>query len=147
MKVNLLKSLPNRLLLRYVHRRRRLVFFFFNEKTSPFRYVLNVVSTARVRSRLPLTRDLPEFLSALSVGTPAIRVFFDIFIGQYHFKGPTPMIQIEHILDKEPISRQRCDEDLVHPLSDALAHGNFFARRRCAMPSDNDADWRHDFVQ
>jgi hypothetical protein len=46
---------------------------------------------------------LPEFLPALRVGTPAIRVFFDIFIRQHCLKGPPSMIQIKYIFDEEAI--------------------------------------------
>jgi len=42
-------------------------------------------------------------LSALGVRTPAIGIFFDIFISEHRLEGPTSMIQIEDILDQEPI--------------------------------------------
>src|SRR5581483_8253940 len=31
----------------------------------------------------PLASDLPEFLSTLHVGAPAVGIFFDVFISQY----------------------------------------------------------------
>jgi hypothetical protein len=50
-----------------------------------------------------LASNLPQFLSALGVGAPAIGIFFDIFISQHRLEGPTPMIQIQDILDQEAI--------------------------------------------
>jgi hypothetical protein len=38
----------------------------------------------------PLARDLPELLTALGVGTPAIRIFFEIFLGEERLKCPRP---------------------------------------------------------
>jgi hypothetical protein len=61
-------------------------------------------------------------LSALSVGTPAVGIFFDIFVRKHRLKSPPPMIEIEDIFDKEAINGQGCDENLIHPLTDALAH-------------------------
>jgi hypothetical protein len=48
------------------------------------------------------------------------------------------MIQVQDILDQEPIDRQRRDEEFVHPFTYSLAHRDFFARWRSSMPSDND---------
>ena len=52
----------------------------------------------------PLTRNLPQFLPTLSVGAPAIGIFFDILIGKDPFKCSTPMIEVQHILDQESVS-------------------------------------------
>src|SRR6266436_9338572 len=54
------------------------------------------------RYRLPLARDLPQFLPALGIRTPAIGIFFDVFIGEHRLEGPTSMIQVQDILDQEP---------------------------------------------
>ena len=54
----------------------------------------------------PLARDLPEFLPALSVRTPAIGIFFDIFISEHRLKGSTSMIEIQNILVKSTHRRQ-----------------------------------------
>jgi hypothetical protein len=54
-------------------------------------------------------------LSALCVRTPAIRVFFDIFIRQHRLKSPSSMIEIEHIFDEEAIDGKSRDEDLIDP--------------------------------
>jgi len=80
---------------------------------------------------------LPQFLPALGVGTPAIGIFFDIFIGQYCLEGPTPMIQIQDILDQEPVSVKRGDEEFVDPLPDTFAYRNILPRGRSRMPGHN----------
>ena len=71
-----------------------------------------------------MTRNLPQLLPTLGVGTPAIGIFFDVFIGQHRLESATPMIEIEHILHQEPLGIQRRDEQFIDPLSDALAHRN-----------------------
>src|SRR6266699_3083979 len=65
----------------------------------------------------PLTRDLPQFLPILRVGTPAVGIFFDIFIGQHHFESSTSMIEVQDILDQEPVSVKCGDEEFVDPLT------------------------------
>jgi hypothetical protein len=69
-----------------------------------------------------LAGDLPEFLPILGVGTPAIGIFFEIFVSQDGLKGPTSMIQIKHILDQKPVEGQRRDEEFIDPLTDTFAH-------------------------
>ncbi|GLV55953.1 hypothetical protein KDH_27970 [Dictyobacter sp. S3.2.2.5] len=64
---------------------------------------------------------LPQFLPTLGGGAPTVRVFFDIFIRKHCLKGSSPMIEIQDILDEEPIDGQGSDEDLIDPLADALA--------------------------
>jgi hypothetical protein len=77
-----------------------------------------------------LAGDLPEFLSILAVGTPAIGIFFDIFVSQDGLKGPTSMIHIQHIFDKKPLSLKRRDEEFVDPFTDTFPHRYGFAWRR-----------------
>jgi hypothetical protein len=48
------------------------------------------------------------------------------------------MIQVQNILDQEPLDRKPSDEEFVHPFTYSLAHRDFFARCRSSMPSDND---------
>jgi hypothetical protein len=57
------------------------------------------------------------------------------------------MIEIEHILDEEPIDGQGRDEDLIDILSNTLAHRNPLTRRRSAMSSYNDTGLRQSLVQ
>src|SRR6266568_8239605 len=85
----------------------------------------------------PLTGDLPQFLPILRVGTPAVGIFFDIFIGQHHFESSTSMIEVQDILDQEPVSVKCGDEEFVDPLTYTLAHGDFLVRRRSRMSSHN----------
>jgi hypothetical protein len=80
---------------------------------------------------------LPEFLPTLRVGAPAIGIFFDILIGKDHFACSTPMIEIQDILDQEPVRIHCGDEELIDPFTDALAHPDFLVRRRSRMASDN----------
>jgi hypothetical protein len=94
-----------------------------------------------------LTGNLPEFLSALCVRTPAIRVFFDIFICKHRLKSPSSMIEIEHIFDEETIDGQCRDEDLIPPLTDALAHRNPLAWCGGSVSSHNDTGLRHFSIQ
>jgi len=85
---------------------------------------------------------LPEFLPVFGVGTPAVGICFDIFIGEHCLECSTSMIQVQDILDQEPLDRQRRDEEFVHPFTDSLAHPDFLARWRSSMPSDNDTHLR-----
>jgi hypothetical protein len=67
------------------------------------------------RFHTTLSRNLPEFLSALRVRTPAIRVLFDIFIREHRDLRPSSRIEIEHIFDEEAIDGQGREEDLIYP--------------------------------
>jgi hypothetical protein len=71
----------------------------------------------------PLPHNLPEFLSTLGVGTPSVRIAFDIFICQHRLECPTSMVEVQDILDQESVSAKGGDEEFVHPLIDAFAHG------------------------
>jgi hypothetical protein len=64
-----------------------------------------------------LTGDLPQFLSALGVGTPAIRIFFDIFLSEHGLEGSPSMIEIQHILDQEVVGIKGGDEQFVDPVT------------------------------
>src|SRR5207248_9232725 len=64
---------------------------------------LHRLSQAEAQVPHPLTGDLPQLLPTLAVGTPAIGIFFDIFIGQHRLESSTPMIEIQHILHQEPL--------------------------------------------
>lgn len=68
----------------------------------------------------PLTRDLPEFLTALGVGTPAIRVVFEILLGEDGFKRSSSMIQVHHILNQETLDLKCGDEELIDPFPTRL---------------------------
>jgi hypothetical protein len=70
---------------------------------------------------------LPQVLPTLSVGTPAIRIFIEIFISKHRLKGSPSMVEIEHIFDQEPLGRQVGDEKFVDPLPNALADRNLLA--------------------
>ena len=70
----------------------------------------------------PLTRDLPEFLSALGVRAPAIGIFFDIFISEDRLECSTSMIQVQDILGQEPMSVKGRKEEFIDPLTHTLAH-------------------------
>jgi hypothetical protein len=83
-----------------------------------------------------LTRDLPEFLSILGVRTPPIGIFFDIA----DRRAPpaissTSMIEIQDILDQEPIGGKRGQEQFIDPLTHTLAYRNVLPCRRSGMSS------------
>ena len=84
-----------------------------------------------------LTGDLPQLLSTLGVGTPAIGVFFDILIGEHRLKSSPPLLQIEHILHQKPLGTKPRDEQLIDPLPDALPHRDLLPSRRSKMPGYN----------
>src|SRR5450755_1642055 len=90
----------------------------------------------------PLASDLPEFLSTLGVGTPAIWVDFDIFICKHCLKCSTSMIEIQHILHQEAIDRKGRNEEFVDPPIDALSYRDRLLRRRSLMSSNNHARLR-----
>ena len=94
-----------------------------------------------------MTGNLPEFLPTLRVGAPAIGIFFDILIGKDHFECSTPMIEIQHILDQEPIRIHCGDEELIDPFTDVLAHSDFLVRRRSRMASHNHSSVRQTRTQ
>ncbi len=83
----------------------------------------------------------------MCVRAPAIGIFFHIFVGEHRFKGSPSMIQVQGILDQDPIDRPRCDEEFVHPLTYSLAHPDFFAWWRSRMPSDNDTHLGYPLVE
>jgi hypothetical protein len=74
-------------------------------------------------------------------------VFFDIFIRQHRLKSPPSMIEIEHIFDEEAIAGQGRDENLIHPLIEALAHRNPLAYCGGAVSSHNDAGLSYPLLQ
>jgi hypothetical protein len=94
-----------------------------------------------------LTGDLPQFLSALGVGTPAIRIFFDIFLSEHGLEGSPSMIEIQHILDQEVVGIKGGDEQFVDPVTDALAHRHRLAWRRSSVSSHNHACGRQSLIQ
>jgi hypothetical protein len=57
------------------------------------------------------------------------------------------MIEIEHILDQEPIEGQGRAEELVDPLIDPLAHPHRLAFSRGAMSGHNHAGLRQPLTQ
>src|SRR6266567_2822636 len=90
--------------------------------------------------RLPLAEDLPEFLSASGMRTPAVRVLLAVFIRQHRFKGPSMQIQVQHIFRRESEGRKSGDKQLVdHPLA---LHPNGWGRGGCRMGCDNQAQTR-----
>jgi hypothetical protein len=64
---------------------------------------------------------LPEFLPTFRVGTPAICIVFDIFIGEDCFECPASMIKIQHILSEKSIGVKSRKEQFIDPLIDTLA--------------------------
>src|SRR5450631_3465355 len=102
-----------------------------------FLYVVYVVGGHVFRSRLPLPRDLPEFLSALGVGTPSVGIAFDIFIRQYRLECPTPVIEIQDIFDQEPVSAKCSNEEFVHPFIDEFTYCHQLSWLWGSMPSHN----------
>jgi len=56
------------------------------------------------------------------------------------------MREIEDILDEEAGGLQCRDEDLIHPLADALAHRNPLAWCGGVVPSHHDADLRYALI-
>src|SRR5258708_28293667 len=89
-----------------------------------------VVSGPFSWSRLPLTANLPQFLPTLRVGTPAIRIDFNIFIGEYCLECPTPMIEIQDIFGEKSISVKIGEKEFINPLIDPLTHCHRLAWRR-----------------
>lgn len=61
----------------------------------------------------PLRNDLPALLPPGGVTTPAIRVLFDILIGQRRFKGAAKQIQLDDIGGRERVLRQGSEEEFV----------------------------------
>jgi len=86
---------------------------------------------------IPIDGNLPQFLSTLRAGTPAVWVFFDIFIGEHSLESPTPMIEIQDIFGEKSISVKVGEKEFIDPRIDALAYCHGLARRRCRMPSHN----------
>src|SRR6266480_441267 len=62
---------------------------------------------------------------------------FDILIGKDHFECSTPMIEIQDILDQEPVGIQCRDEELIDPFPHTFTHPDFLVRRRSRMASHN----------
>ena len=56
-----------------------------------------VLSEFQTKIPHPLAENLPEFLPASGMRTPAVRLLLGVFIGQNDFKGPSMQIQIQHI--------------------------------------------------
>jgi hypothetical protein len=94
-----------------------------------------------------LTGDLPQFLPTLAIGTPAIRIFFDILIGQHRLKSAPSLIEVEHILHQEPLGAKLRDEHFIDPLPDALAHRDRLPGRRSRMPRHHHAHGRQLLIQ
>jgi hypothetical protein len=89
---------------------------------------------------------LPQFLPTLGVGTPAVGVFFDIFIGQHRLKGPASMVQIQDILGEKRLSVKIGDEEFIDPLIHTLAYLHLLAWRRCAMTGHNHPNVRQPLI-
>jgi len=45
----------------------------------------------------PLTQDLPECLSIGAMGTPAVRILLQIFVGEDRLKRASVQVEVEHI--------------------------------------------------
>lgn len=95
----------------------------------------------------PLTGNLPEFLSALTVRTPPIGIFFDIFIGEHSLEGPPSIIEVQNVLDQEPIGGKRGQEQFIDLLAYPLAYGNVVAGGRSGMASHNHTYLRQALLQ
>jgi hypothetical protein len=94
-----------------------------------------------------LAGNLPQFLATLGVGAPAVWIFFDIFIGEYCLKGPTSMIEIQHILYQEPVDVEGGDEEFIDPLTNTFAYPYWLACCRGAMSGHNYTDTRQALPQ
>ncbi len=57
------------------------------------------------------------------------------------------MIEIQDILDQEPIGTKRRDEQFIDPLPDTLAYWNVLPWRRSGMPGHNHAHVRRVITQ
>src|SRR5215472_8786688 len=69
------------------------------------------------------------------MGVPAIRVLFNVFIGQHLLKRPTVQVQIEHIRGCKRQGGKGTDEQLVdHP----VALGTNSGGRACSRMSSDD---------
>src|SRR6266849_320047 len=129
--------LPRAILLRWIFRSQQQRRRFLGRCTLDLAYLASLHRLAQCQSQVPhpLTRDLPQFLPTRGGGTPAIGIFFDVFISQHCLEGPTSMIQVEDILDQEPISIQGGHEQFIDPLAYTLAYLHGFAWRRSGMSS------------
>jgi hypothetical protein len=65
---------------------------------------------------------LPQFLSTLRIGAPAVGIFFQIFVREHGLEGSSPMVEIKYLLDQEPSAGQSSDEEFVDPFTDTLAY-------------------------
>jgi hypothetical protein len=61
----------------------------------------------------PLAENLPEFLSASTLRTPAVRVLLPIFIGEDRFKRSPVQIEVQHIFGGESRGRKSRDKQFV----------------------------------
>lgn len=95
----------------------------------------------------PLAHNLPEFLPTLGVGTPAIGVFFDIFIGQHGLDSSASVVEIEQILDEKSVGVQIGEEEFIDPLPHSLAYLHLLVWGRCGMASDNHPNVRQALPQ
>src|SRR5450432_4131733 len=94
----------------------------------------------------PLARNLPEFLPTFRVGTPAICIVFDIFIGEDCFECPASMIKIQHILSEKSIGVKSRKEQFIDPLIDTLA--DFYeVVGRSEISGDNHPSLRKAFIK
>jgi hypothetical protein len=90
---------------------------------------------------------LPEFLPTLAVGTPAIRIFFDIFVGEHRLECPTSMRLVEDILDQEPIGVKGGHEQFRDLLTHTLAHSYGLVCGRSAMSGHDHSSLRQALLQ
>src|SRR5690242_13246048 len=101
------------------------VFFFCDEETSSFRYVLDVVSMPRAWYRLPLIQDLPELLTTSGARTPTICILFSILVREHYLKCPPMPVEIKDISTGEGHLRRGCEKQFIHGLSPQNPNGWF----------------------
>jgi len=78
----------------------------------------------------PLRDDLPGFLSAGRMATPAIRVLLGIFIGKSNLEGPTMQVEGHDIGSGESMLGQLRQEQLVDDAVSFDAHAALRLRSR-----------------
>src|SRR5438105_4615909 len=100
-----------------------------------FLYVVYVVGGLVFRSRLPLGKDLPDFLTLRRVGTPPITLLLTLFISQHRLETATMQIELDHIGRGEAASGQGSEKELI----DALIAGHANRAAGGLMGSNNQA--------
>jgi hypothetical protein len=78
----------------------------------------------------------------LSGGTSAIWILFDILIGEHRLECPTSMIQVQDILDQEPVGVKGGHEEFIDPLTYTLAHAHWLVWGRSGMAGHNHSNVR-----